>query len=69
MSCGQQVVFRMIPKNKIKQFFKAILENHYENVQKYIEEFGVEILSAIHPSSKQFPIHAACQERHGVLTF
>ena len=69
MSCGQQDVFRMIPKNKIKQFFKAILENHYENVQKYIEEFGVEILSAIHPSSKQFPIHAACQERQGVFNF
>ena len=66
MTWRREQVFRMIPKNKIKQFFKAILENHDENVQKYIEEFGVEILSAIHPSSKQFPIHAACQERQGV---
>ena len=56
----------MIPKNKIKLFFRSILENDLEKTEKFIEEFGKEILSVIHPSSKQFPIHAACQEGIGL---
>jgi len=51
----------MLTKSKIKHFFRLIHENKFDEFENVLAENGTEILSIIHPSSTQFPVHAAAE--------